>query len=396
MRQNKLCRLLIIVTCILALSGCAHVRYAVPENLVGKAVVVGMPDIRYYVDKPDSFFMVRKSLTESFKDEGKSEYMVDGIKTYPILIIGGGVSNSAYGIGLLKGWLESGSRPVFKIVTGYSSGSLLAVAAFSGTDYEDRLADLFTSISTKDVVRQKNIFSILFGNSVNTSALFAKKINDIMDEHLMVKIANEHRKGRRLYVGTSDLDAQEFVIWDMGALASQGSLDSLNMFRKIILASCSFPVMLPPVYFQVEAGGKRYDEMHADGGVIGGIFYIYQLMEGAESGFNGFKTRLYVLNLCYMSPHSKQIEDNLVAITSRLIETNGSSKMFGDTYSIYALAKEKVWDYNLAYIPEDFKPNQKEMFDKQEMRRLFKRGYEDAVVGYKWHKAPPGLVSEGK
>ena len=396
MRQNKLCRLLIIVTCILALSGCAHVRYAVPENLVGKAVVVGMPDIRYYVDKPDSFFMVRKSLTESFKDEGKSEYMVDGIKTYPILIIGGGVSNSAYGIGLLKGWLESGSRPVFKIVTGYSSGSLLAVAAFSGTDYEDRLADLFTSISTKDVVRQKNIFSILFGNSVNTSALFAKKINDIMDEHLMVKIANEHRKGRRLYVGTSDLDAQEFVIWDMGALASQGSLDSLNMFRKIILASCSFPVMLTPVYFQVEAGGKRYDEMHADGGVIGGIFYIYQLMEGAESGFNGFKTRLYVLNLCYMSPHSKQIEDNLVAITSRLIETNGSSKMFGDTYSIYALAKEKVWDYNLAYIPEDFKPNQKEMFDKQEMRRLFKRGYEDAVVGYKWHKAPPGLVSEGK
>jgi len=393
MRQEKLYKLLIIITCLSALSGCVHVRHAVPENLVGKAVVVGMPDMRYYTDKPASLFM-RQSLADSFKDEGKSDYLVNGIKTYPVLIIGGGVSNSAYGIGLLKGWLKEGSRPVFKIVTGYSSGSILAVATFSGKDYEDWLADLFTSISTKDVVRQKSIFGILFGDSVYSSALFAKKIDNIVDEDLMAKIAQEHAKGRRLYVGTSDLDAQGFVIWDMGALASKGGPDSVKIFRKIILASCSFSAMLPPVYFQVEAGGRRYDEMHADGGVIGGIFYIHQLMEGV--GFRGFRTRLYVLNCCYMSPHSKQVEANLAAITSRLIETNGASKMAGDTYRIYAFAKEKGWDYNLAYIPEDFKPNQKEMFDRKEMQRLFKRGYDDAAEGYKWHKAPPGLVAEGK
>ncbi|MDD5409341.1 MAG: patatin family protein, partial [Candidatus Omnitrophica bacterium] len=98
----------------------------------------------------------------------------------------------------------------------------------------------------------------------------------------------------------------------------------------------------------------------------------------------------------YMSAHSKQVEDNLTAIISRTIETNGSAKMSGDTYRIYAFAKEKKWDYNLAYIPEDFMPNQKEMFDKQEMRRLFKRGYDDAVFGYKWHKAPPGLMADSK
>ncbi len=399
---GALYRLLIIITFLLASSGCAHVRNAVPENLVGKAVVVGMPDMRYYTDKPASLFM-RQSLEDSFKDEAKSDYIVDGIKTYPVLIIGGGVSNSAYGIGLLKGWSKEGSRPVFKIVTGYSSGSIIAIAAFSGKDYEDRLADLFTSISTNDVVRRKSIFGILFGDSLYSSALFAKKIDYIVDEDLMAKIAQEHRKGRRLYVGTSDLDAQGFVIWDMGALASKGDPDSLKLFRKIILASCSFSAMLPPVYFRVEAGGRRYDEMHADGGVIGGIFYIYELLEGdrsaeqsSEINHRGFRTRLYILNCCYMSPHSKQVEANLVAITSRLIETNGASKMVGDTYRIYAFAKEKGWDYNLAYIPEDFKPNQKEMFDRQEMQRLFKRGYDDAAIGYKWHKAPPGLVAEGK
>jgi hypothetical protein len=177
----------------------------------------------------------------------------------------------------------------------------------------------------------------------------------------------------------------------MGALASIGGPDSLKLFRKIILASCSFPATLPPVYFQVEAGGRSYDEMHADGGVVGGIFYIDQLIESLE-----FRTRLYVLNCCYMSPHSRQVEDNLTAITSRLIETHTAAKMAGDTYRLYAFAKEKGWDYNLAYIPEDFMPNQKEMFDKQEMQRLFKRGYDDAVKGYKWHKAPPGLVAESK
>ena len=392
--KPRILNTLLIIISFLALSGCAHVRHAVPESLVGTAVVVGMPDIRYYTDKSDSFAMLRQSLLVSFKEEDKSAYLVDGIKTYPVLIIGGGVSNSAYGIGLLNGWLKQGTRPVFKIVTGYSSGSLIALATFSGKEYEDRLAELFTSISTKDVVRQNGVFSILFGNSVNSSALFAKKIDNIVDENLMTKIALEHAKGRRLYVGTSDLDAQEFVIWDMGALASKGGIDSVKTFRKIILASCSFSSMLPPVFFQVEANGRHYDEMHADGGVIGGIFYIHQLMEGAQ--FKELRTRLYILNCCYMSPHSKQIEDNLTAIISRTIETNGSSKMAGDTYRIYAFAKERNWDYNLAYIPEDFQPNQKEMFDRQEMRRLFKRGYDDAIVGYKWHKAPPGLMEEGK
>lgn len=382
--------LFIIITCLWALSGCARVRHAVPENLVGTAVVAGMPDLRYYEDKPVSFFM-RQSLLDSFKEEGKSDYLVDGIKTYPMLIVGGGVSNSAYGIGLLNGWLKNGSRPVFKIVTGYSSGSIIAVATFSGKDYEDRLAKLFLSISTKDVIRQKNILSILFGDSLYSSALFAKKIDEIMDEGLMARIAQEHAKGRRLYVGTSDLDAQEFVIWDMGALASIGGPDSVKMFRKIVLASCSFPATLPPVYFQVEAGGSHYDEMHTDGGVVGGIFYIDQLIGDLE-----FRTRVYVLNCCYMSPHSRQVEDNLTAITSRLIETHTAAKMAGDTYRLYAFAKEKGWGYNLAYIPEDFMPNQKEMFDKREMQRLFKRGYDDAVVGYKWHKAPPGLVAEDK
>ena len=59
MRLGTLYHLLIVTTCLLASSGCATLqhavpRHAVPEDLVGKALVVGMPDIRTYVDKPAS------------------------------------------------------------------------------------------------------------------------------------------------------------------------------------------------------------------------------------------------------------------------------------------------------------------------------------------------------
>lgn len=109
-----------------------------------------------------------------------------------------------------------------------------------------------------------------------------------------------------------------------------------------------------------------------------------------------FRSRLYILCCSNIAAHSQQVGGNLASIASRALDTYGASKMIGETYRIYTFAKEKNWDYNLAYIPDDFMPVQKEMFDKQEMRKLFKRGYEDATVGYKWHKTPPGLVVNNK
>jgi hypothetical protein len=403
MKKKTLCYLFMIMPCFLLLSGCAHIRNSVPEDLTNKIVIAGMPNVCAYIDSPNIPFM-SQSLIDSFKEEGKTDYIVNGVKNYPALIISGGVSNSAYGVGVLKGWSKEGSRPVFKIVTGVSSGGIVAIFAFLGEDYDGQLEELFTSISTKDIVKQKSIvFSLLFGDSLMSSKPLAKKIEKVIDEKLLGRIAEEHKKGRRLYVGTTDLDAQKFVIWDMGAIASIGSNDSAKMFRKIILASCALPIITSPVYFPVKADDKSYDQMHSDGAATMGIFYIYQLLESMECASHScvidpgkFRSRLYILCCSNIAPHSQQVGGNLASIASRALDTYGSSKMIGETYRIYTFAKEKGWDYNLAYIPDDFRPDQKEMFDKQEMRRLFRRGYEDAAIGYKWHKAPPGLVVSNK
>ncbi|MCX5678127.1 MAG: patatin-like phospholipase family protein [Candidatus Omnitrophica bacterium] len=394
---------LIIILSIGALSiqGCATIRSrnAVPMDFAGKVTVNGMPDIRSDIDNPDPIVM-QKSLIDSFKQEGPVNFL--GIKIYPVLAVSGGGANGAYGAGLLKGWSKEGSRPIFKIITGVSSGSLIALYAFLGKDYDDQLENFFTTISTKDIMRKNNLFKILFGDSLMSSAPMVKKISSIVDGKLMAKVAEEHKRGRRLFVGTVNLDAQEFVVWDMGALACKGGSDSLKMFRKILLASSSLPMTFSPVNFKVSSeSGEVYDEMHVDGGTMRGVFYIDRLtknMEGAAKLFgidpSKYRPQIYVLSNSYMSPNRQQVKDSLVDISIRSLDTVVAAANNGDIYRLYATAKRRGLDFNLAYIPADFKPHPKELFDKQEMQRLFKRGYDDAVNGYKWHKTPPGYAAE--
>ena len=114
-------------------------------------------------------------------------------------------------------------------------------------------------------------------------APLVKKISAIVDEKLIAKIAEEHRRGRRLFIGTVNLDAQEFIVWDMGVLASKGGIDSVKMFRKILLASIAMPMMFPPVYFKVSTvAGEFYDEMHVDGGAMRQVFFINRSIENTS------------------------------------------------------------------------------------------------------------------
>ncbi|MDD5194709.1 MAG: patatin-like phospholipase family protein [Candidatus Omnitrophica bacterium] len=395
----------LIIMSALSIQGCATMRQrnAVPIDFTGKVTISGMEDIRSNIDDSDPI-VIQKSLIDSFREEAQFDYPADafGIKSYPALAISAGGPRGAYGAGFLKGWSKEGSRPVFKIITGVSSGAIIACYAFLGKDYDDQLEKFFTTVSTRDLMRQNNLFSILFGSSFMSPAPLVKNISVIVDEEFIAKIAEEHKKGRRLFVGTVNLDAQEFVVWDMGALACKGGPDSLQMFRKIIMASIAMPMMFPPVYFKVtSATGELYDEMHVDGGAMREVFYIDRLtknMEGEAKGFgidpSKYRAQIYILSTSYMTPFRQQVKDNLVDIGLRSLETLQAAAYSGDIYRLYTFAQRGGLDFNLAYIPADFKPYPKEFFDKKEMQRLFQRGYDDALKGYKWHKTPPGYAAE--
>ncbi|MCX5711131.1 MAG: patatin-like phospholipase family protein, partial [Candidatus Omnitrophica bacterium] len=246
-----------LIATIVIISGCARARHAVPEDLLNSVRVSGMENIRAFSGRPsDSFKKDFIALLGQEEKETPGFLNFKTPRTYSMLAISGGAANGAYGAGLLNGWSRSGTRPVFKIVTGISTGAIIAPFAFLGSRYDDKLKMFYTNYSTKDVMRIK----LPFINSFASARSLELRINEYFDKQLLEEIAKEYNKGRRLYVGTTNLDAERLVIWDMGKIAAIGDNNALKLFRKIILASSSIPVVFPPVYLDVEAGNKAYDE----------------------------------------------------------------------------------------------------------------------------------------
>lgn len=383
---------------MLLLSGCATItRHAVPENLLTSVRVFGMRDIRAFSGMPsDSFKSDFLSLLENEKGSHLSLFNREMIYSYSMLAISGGAGNGAYGAGLLNGWSKEGSRPVFKIVTGISTGAIIAPFAFLGSDYDEKLKEFYTRYSTKDIVKAG-----LSSNALTNTKPLERLINQYADEQLLKEIAVEHEKGRRLYIGTTNLDAQRLVIWDMGKIASIGDDKALRLFRKIILASASIPVAFPPVYFTVEADDKTYDEMHVDGGMTKQVFFLYDVLQGFDNALkekgidlSRIKYSIYIIRNGYSDPIYKEVPNKISSIAERSVDTMMSAQGAGDLYQIYLFTKISKGDFNLAYIPATNIYNSKEPFDVTVMQKLFNLGFEQAEHGYPWRKIPPGMEKD--
>ncbi len=305
---------------LFTLSGCATVpRTAVPQELVDRAVIDNAAQIRTMIGIPNPSF--QQDLLEAAKHDDQSIYPAgpDGVRTYPMLVVSGGGANGAYGAGLLKGWSQSGTRPVFKVVTGVSTGALIAPFAFLGKDYDGVLEEYYTTTSTKDVMSPKGPLDALHGDSLSSSQPLADKIASVITPDLLQKIAAEHGRGRRLFVGTVNLDAQRFVVWNMGAIAGRGDTE---LFRKVTLASASIPVIFPPVHLPVKADGGSYEEMHVDGGTMTQMFAIFKLMESISpeefkaTNVDTAKMRAayYLIRNGYVEGGYKKVENKLGSI----------------------------------------------------------------------------------
>ena len=381
-------------------SGCADEPRAVPPELTEQAQIVGMPGVRSFVESADP--LMESSLLDALRNEDPAYFPVaaDGTKEYSALAISGGADNGAYGAGLLKGWSEAGGRPVFKVVTGVSTGALIAPFAFLGSDYDKNIENIYTNISTKDIAARKSLINTFFGNSLASSGPLAKLISDNATDDILKAIAREHLRGRRLFIGTVNIDAQRLVVWDMGeiaTLASQGSLKAKKLFNDVLLASASIPVTFPPVFIEVEAGGKIYKEMHVDGGTLTQVFYVYGMAHNIRNaayklGFDPkkIKAKLYVLRNGTVAPHWKAVKNRMGAIAERAIESMTNAQAVGDVYRLYAISVEKGNEFRLACVPDGYASHRKEFFDKEEMRRLFQIGYTEARELRAWRDSPPG------
>jgi predicted patatin/cPLA2 family phospholipase len=313
------------------------------------------------------------------------------------LAISGGGDRGAFSAGLLVGWTESGNRPDFAVVTGVSTGALIAPFAFVGPEYDPTLKTIYTNIGPNDIFNSRNMFLAFFNDALKDSTPLWDLVERYVNEELLERIAEKYSKGPVLFVATTDLDARLPVIWNMGEIAASKDPKSLELFRKILLASASIPGVFPPVMIDVEVDGAPYQEMHVDGGAAAQVFLFPSSLGGTirDKGLWIERERIaFIIRNARLDPDWASIDRRMLSIFGRALSSLIQSQGVGDLYQIYLNTQQNEVDFNLAYIGNDFDVQSREDFDTEYMRALFDYGYQIAREGYPWQKRPPGLVKK--
>ncbi|MEW6037623.1 MAG: patatin-like phospholipase family protein [Pseudomonadota bacterium] len=383
----------------LILQGCSLPtrQPAVPQALSDKAEVAGLPGVRYVVRAAmpevlqEGIASVKKEQAY-LAQQGRTD--VNHLPPANFLALSGGGDDGAFGAGLLCGWTAAGNRPEFKMVTGISTGALIAPFAFLGPRYDEALRAVYTQTAPKDILEARGLTAALFDDALADNAPLGRLAEKYVTQDMLKEIADEYAKGRLLLMATTNLDSRQAVIWNMTKIAASGKPEALKLFHKIMLASAAIPGAFPPAMIDVEAGGKRYQEMHVDGGAMAQVF-VYppslRLGEAAKKEGVTRERRLYVIRNARLDPDWAQVDRQTLSIAGRAITSLIQTQGIGDLYKIYATAQRDGIDYNLAYIPKTFYAPHKEDFDTEYMRKLFQTGYDLAAKGYRWEKTPPGL-----
>jgi predicted acylesterase/phospholipase RssA len=380
----------------LTVSGCSTPERlpAVPSASTAQAQT-GLGPVRYMVARETDSYVA-----EAFEALRKEQaYLASTGHSGPMppanfLAISGGSDNGAFGAGLLNGWTAAGTRPVFKAVTGISTGALIAPFAFLGPKYDHVLKEVYTQTSQKDIFKKRGLLKGLFGDAMADTAPLARLIARYVDRPFLDEIAAEYAKGRELMVATANMDTLEPVIWNMTAIANSKDPRAVELFRKVLLASASIPGGFPPVMIDVEVDGKHYSEMHVDGGTVTQVFlyppYV-QLKNLTAAQGRDRQRAIYIIRNGRMDAEWSSVERRVLPITKRAIASLTQRQGMGDLYRIYAVATQRDgMDYNLAYIPPTFDVPHREEFDTNYMQQLYSTAEEMAIKGYPWQKYPPG------
>jgi predicted patatin/cPLA2 family phospholipase len=378
------------------LAGCSTPERgtAVPFGRTTQASVLGVPNERFF-----PFYGIDPLEVEFAAAADRLRHALGLAPNVPLpevqlLAISGGGENGAFGAGLLCGWSEHGTRPAFELVTGISTGALTAPFAYLGSSYDPQLRAVYTELKSSGVFFKRGLTAALFNDALSDNSPLFKTISGYLNEAMLAAIAKGYEDGRLLLVATTDLDAQQPVIWNLGAIAKSGHPRALDTIRRVLLASAAIPGAFPPTMFDVTLDGAPYQEMHVDGGAFAQAFlYPAALTQRRRvrmtRGQLVVPATAYVIRNGRLDPEWATTERSTLGIAGRAISTMIAASGINDVIRMYNTTQRDGIGFNLAYIGSDFSQKLPEPFDQGYMRALFDYGYQRARRGYDWSKKPP-------
>ncbi len=385
---RRLCQqlsLLVLVFVMIGLGSCASIPRVYPAPEAGNyhlAQIQGFHAIRSYGDEQPAF------LNELVEDQRLKIARNPSLRhRNDVLALSGGGADGAYGAGFLKGWTDRGDRPEFTLVTGVSTGALIAPFAFLGPQYDGALKRFYTETKSSNIFIAQPLTALFGGSALVDPAPLKEIIKQEVSATMVRALAREYGRGRMLLIGTTNLDAQRQVIWNIGRIAASGHPKAAELIRQILLASASIPGAFPPVAIDVVIDGKRYQELHVDGGVTHEIFAYPPAIKvrhierqlGISPRKSFWLIRNTKINVTYRS-----VGLGVTDIAERSIGTLIKYQGRGDLIELERLARRDGFRFHLTAVPEDFTIESKEFFDPHYMGELYKVGYQAGISGRSW------------
>ncbi len=308
----------------------------------------------------------------------------------PWLAISGGGSAGAFGGGVLTGWTELGKRPEFAMVTGVSIGALIAPYAFLGPGYDEAVRKNFTTISAADI----------FEDRMSRDSLFdywplKRQIEQNVTGKLLAEIAAQHARGRRLLVATTSLDAGRRVVWNMGAIAARGDQRAIELFRAILLASCSIPGIFAPVAIEVEANGRKFQEMHSDGTLTAPFFVVPESMLSAGGTSRPPFSELYVIVNSKLGPEFYMTDRSIAGVLGRSIAVALTQALRAELMLVHAATRRHGIGLHIAHVDAAFNHPARGPFDGKYMQALYEFGVAAGKKGTAFDDALPEVIIRG-
>ena len=330
-------------------------------------------------------YSIKNSLGKVLTQKADRYSSSNGHVPFDVLTLTGGGSRGAFGTGLLVGWTKKGDIPNFDIVTGISTGAVMAPFIFLGEEELKKVEYFYTKMHTDDIFERTWLSFFGYGYIMNAKPL-KKLFKKTFNKDFLDKVANEHKKGRRLYIGTTNIDTGQLIVWDMGAIASSDRPNKYQRFCDIVYASSALPIYLPPQYMKVEADGQDYYQMHIDGGIYSQVFMIGLLVNWGEvldfkdTDNKNFDVTLYtVANRKYRQRDIyKPVEQAPFSIIEAYVLTEMDLLFDRSVYRLYSSCKEKGFKFKMATIPEKMEEvviNPTE-FNSKNMTKLYNIGYQ--------------------
>lgn len=361
-------------------AACASLpRTAYTQAEAEAATVPGMVGVRAYADATAAEFVTMTASPQRKR------------QAFSYLALSGGGGDGAYGAGVLNGWTASGTRPEFTIVSGVSTGALIAPFAFLGPAYDAYLTEIYTSGIAGSLVQGASLANVLFGSGLFGDGRLRDLIARYVTPDLLRAIAEEHAKGRRLLVVTTNLDSQRAVIWNMGAIAGSGAPNAVSLFTDVLTASASIPAVFPPQLLDVQAGARAFQEMHVDGSVVTPVFTLPQsfLVRDGRIKSAG-KADIFVVINGRLEPEFDVTKNNTLSIVEKSFTTASRARSRATLVATDAFARRNGIGFNLTYIDERApQTTTARGFDTGYMRSLYQFGYETGRTGQFWHRDVP-------